>query len=171
MNISLIGMMGSGKTTIAKILADILSDFSLVDTDEKIIENECCSINEIFSKKGEAEFRKIETTVLKNILKNDNQIISTGGGIITSDENISMLKNNSIVFFLDADEETLYNRVKNNKERPLLNNGDMKDKIHKLLEQRIQKYKNAHYIINTNNKYPKEIAEEIIRKSGINGNS
>ncbi|MBQ8887261.1 MAG: shikimate kinase [Candidatus Gastranaerophilales bacterium] len=161
MNISLIGMMGSGKTTIGKILAEKL-DYIFTDTDSKIVEQENCSINEIFGNKGEDYFRKLETNVLIETLKNDNQIVSTGGGIIKKDENINLLKEKSIVFYLEADDKTLFERVKNNKERPLLNVENMQEKITILLNERIQKYKQAHHTISTINKTPNEIVNEII---------
>ena len=89
MNISLIGMMGSGKTTIAKLLVEKLNSFSLVDTDSIIVETENTTINEIFSLKGEDYFRSVESTVLGDVLSSDNQVISTGGGIVKKEQNIS----------------------------------------------------------------------------------
>lgn len=170
MNISLIGMMGSGKTTIAKSLSLKLKDFSLVDIDELITIEEKCTINDIFKNKGESYFRQIESRILSDILKNQNQIIATGGGIVLSDVNIKNLKDKSIVFFLNADADIIFNRIKNSKTRPLLNDCDMNEKIRKILEERIERYNQAHYIIDTNNKEPEDIVDEIIRKSGINGN-
>lgn len=161
MNISLIGMMGCGKTTIANLIANDLS-FSFVDTDSLIVKRENRSINEIFEINGEEYFREIETTILKEVLNNHNQIISTGGGIITREENIKHLKEKSIVIFLEADVKTLYERVKNNKDRPLLNVDDMKEKITKLLTERKNSYKQAHHTISTIDKNPNEIANEII---------
>ena len=171
MNISLVGMMGSGKTTVGKMISELLSEYTFIDTDEEIVKKEHCSINEIFKNKGEAEFRLIETGVLENVLKRNNQIISTGGGIILSDYNIKLLNENSNVFYLYADENTLYERVKNNKERPLLNNTDMKDKIKNLMQTRKNRYEKAHYLIDTTDKTPKDIALEILRKSGLYGNN
>ncbi|MGM9993720.1 MAG: shikimate kinase [Candidatus Avigastranaerophilus sp.] len=170
MNISIIGMMGSGKTTVAKDLAQKLRDFSVIDTDAIIAEIENLSINDIFKTKGEKYFRLIETRVLGDILNNDNQIISTGGGIVLKDENIKMLKEKSVVFFLKASDEVLFERIKNDTSRPLLNCSDMKDRITKILNERREKYEKAHHIIDTNNKNIEDIAGEIIRKSGINGN-
>lgn len=171
MNISIIGMMGSGKTTVAKLLSEKLFEFSFIDTDDLIVKTENLPIVDIFAKKGENYFRKIENKVLADILKNNNQIISTGGGIILYDSNIRMLKEKSVVFFLNADADTIFYRLKNNKDRPLLNDGNMKDKINRILTERINRYKQAHYIINTDNMSPEAITEEIIRKSGLNGNS
>ena len=162
MNISLIGMMGAGKTTIGKLLSEELGDFSFVN-------NEKCSINEIFLKKGEKYFREIESKILKEVLNNDNQIISTGGGIVLLEQNIRILNEKSFTFYLSADEESLYERVKNSKDRPLLSDCDMKIKIHSLLKERINKYKQVHYIIDTNNKTPDIIVKEIIRRLEING--
>ena len=161
MNISLIGMMGSGKTCIGELLAKLLN-MSFVDTDEQIIKTEKISINQIFAQKGETYFREIETATLKNILNFNNQIISTGGGIIKSDENLSLLKEKSVVFYLKASPDILFERIKNNKERPLLNVENMKDKIKTILQERISQYEKAQYIIVTDDKSPIEIANEII---------
>lgn len=161
MNISLIGMMGSGKTCIGELLAKLLN-MSFVDTDEQIIKTEKTSINQIFAQKGETYFREMETATLKNVLKFNNQIISTGGGIIKSDENLSLLKEKSVVFYLKASPDILFERIKNNKERPLLNVENMKDKIKTILQDRISQYEKAQYIIVTDDKSPIEIANEII---------
>lgn len=161
MNISLIGMMGSGKTCIGELLAKLLN-MSFVDTDEQIIKSEKTSINQIFAQKGETYFREIETATLKNVLNFNNQIISTGGGIIKSDENLSLLKKKSVVFYLKASPDILFERIKNNKERPLLNVENMKDKIKTILQERISQYEKAQYIIVTDDKSPIEIANEII---------
>ena len=164
MNIALIGMMGSGKSTIAKLLANRLKDFSFVDTDEEIIKSQKISINEIFEKYGEKTFRTIETEQLKEILKKDNQVIATGGGIVISEDNLNLLLNNSVLIYLKAEFEELYNRVKNNKERPLLNDCNIKEKIINLLGQREEKYKKAHFTIDTTNKTPDIIVKEILEK-------
>lgn len=161
MNISLIGMMGSGKTCIGELLAKLLN-MSFVDTDEQIIKTEKTSINQIFAQKGETYFREMETATLKNVLNFNNQIISTGGGIIKSDENLSLLKEKSVVFYLKASPDILFERIKNNKERPLLNVENMKDKIKTILQDRISQYEKAQYIIVTDDKSPIEIANEII---------
>lgn len=163
MNISLIGMMGCGKSTIAKLLADRLL-FQLVDIDDLIVQKEGQSINEIFANKGEEYFRKIEADILKHILSFDNTIISTGGGIIKLDNNIQLLKEKSKVVYLKADANVLYERVKNNSDRPLLNTEDMYDKIKVLLSERKEKYEfAAHYIIDAN-QMTNKIVEEIIEK-------
>ena len=162
MNISIIGMMGAGKTTVGKLLVEKLSGFSLIDTDDLIIKRENKTINEIFNENGEEYFRKVETDIIREIFINDNQIISTGGGIICSDENLEILKGNSLVFYLKANDTTLFERVKNNKERPLLNVDKIHEKIISLLEQRKTNYEKAHFIIETDNKSTNEVVNSII---------
>lgn len=164
MNISLIGMMGSGKSTIGKYLLKNLEGYSFFDTDDIIVSKEKCSINEIFKNKGEEYFRNVESSVLENILNNDNQIISTGGGIVLRAFNIKLLKEKSIIIYLEADSETLYSRVKNNNERPLLNVDNMREKIDSLLKKRVFLYEAAHIKINTVNKTPEIIVNEILEK-------
>lgn len=162
MNISLIGMMGSGKTTVGKLLSERLN-LRFVDTDELIVQSEGCSINEIFASKGEGYFRKLETEILKSVLNSDNQIISTGGGIIKSELNIQLIKSKSKSFYLKADAQSLFERVKNDSSRPLLKDCT-KDKINMILSQRVLQYEKADYIINTVNKVPENIVEEVIEK-------
>ncbi|MBE7705603.1 MAG: shikimate kinase [Cyanobacteria bacterium SIG29] len=163
MNISLIGMMGSGKSTIGELLANQLN-INFVDTDELIIKREKVSINEIFSTKGETYFREVEANILSNVLDNDNQVISTGGGIVTVEKNMELLKGKSITFYLKADDKTLYERVKNSNNRPLLNDVDILNKIKTLLSNREQMYNKADYVIKTDNKTPNEVVKEIIEK-------
>lgn len=171
MNISFIGMMGSGKSCISKILSQKLPQFSFVDIDELIVIKEKMPIVDIFKTKGEVYFRQLESEILKDVLSKDNQIVSTGGGIILNPENIDALKEHSVVFFLSANSETLFLRLKNNSDRPLLNNCDMQKKISVLLSERSDKYKQAHYTIVTDNLTPEDIADEVIGKLGLNGST
>lgn len=162
MNVALIGMMGAGKTTIGKLLAEKLN-LKFIDTDEEIIKIENCSINEIFVKQGEETFRTIETKVLKNILNSDNQIIATGGGIIKKEENRNLLKQVKTIY-LKADKETIFNRVKNDNSRPLLNTENLKETIQTILQEREQLYEQSQFVITTTNKTQNEVVTEIIEK-------
>lgn len=162
MNISLTGMPASGKTTVAKALQELLPGYKLIDTDEKIIQNENSTINEIFKNKGEKYFRRLETDILKTVLQADNQIISTGGGIITSDENIELLKKYSTIIYLKAKLETLLERAKKSSDRPLLNDCSIKEKLEKLLREREEMYKKAHITIEIEEKTPEQTAKEIM---------
>ncbi len=163
MNISLIGMMGAGKTTVGKFVEKLTKEFSFIDIDEEIVKSQNCSISKIFETKGEAFFRKLESEFLFKILSSENQIISTGGGIISSVENINLLKSKSIVIYLSASANVLYNRIKEDTSRPLLNSSNVKQKIETILQKRLPSYKQAHFEINTENKHPQEIAQEIIK--------
>ncbi len=171
MNISLIGMMGSGKTTVGKLLAEQLLNYKYIDTDSEIVNVENKSINEIFELYGEEYFRNAESKVLNYILKNDNQIISTGGGIIIKEENLSALKSKSVVFYLKASPENLYMRVKNDNERPLLKTEDVSERINLLLKKREEKYLKAHYVIDTDNNSPENTVTQIMEIINDNNRS
>lgn len=168
MNIALIGMPGSGKSTIGKLIEAALTDFNLVDTDKKAVEKENRSINEIFENDGEEYFRNLESSVLKDILKNNNQIIATGGGIILKEENRKILIENSVTVYLKTSPGELFSRVQNNSERPLLNTQNMKTKIEDLYSARKNLYEStAKITVETGNKCPDEIVKEITVK--LNG--
>ena len=129
-NIALIGFMGSGKSTIGRILAKYM-DMKFIDIDKMIAAREKKSIPEIFSEKGEQYFRKLERDI----------VIATGGGVIIDNENIKNLKETSFVVYLDCTIECIYERVKNSKTRPLLNVENMFEKIQELHQKRELLYK------------------------------
>ncbi len=105
-NLVLTGMPGSGKSTIGKLLANYLeADF--IDTDEEIVKREGKSIPEIFNEVGEVGFRKIETNVIESLSSRQHSVIATGGGAILNENNIQMLRENGIVYFLDRDIENI----------------------------------------------------------------
>jgi len=157
MNIILIGMMGSGKSVVGKILAEKLG-FLFLDTDT-LIEEKYGKISDIFSSEGEIFFRNIETETVKGI-KENKAVISTGGGIVLKKENLYNLKINAVTVYLKAEPETLFCRTIGS-DRPLLQNGGLK-KITDILEFRAPLYeKNADFIITTDNKTISEITDEI----------
>ncbi len=160
MNIYLIGFRGSGKTTLGKILAkELKKDF--VDIDKLIEKRESKSIAEIFKEKGEEYFRKVETTILKEVASNDNQIVSTGGGIVISEENRKIIQENGISIYLTADTETTYKRIKFDNNRPQLTDKDPIEEIKFLIEKRKPLYeKLANYTIDTS----KFKIEECVKK-------
>nr|WP_307776546.1 shikimate kinase [uncultured Cetobacterium sp.] len=139
-NIALIGFMGSGKTTIGKILAKSL-DMKFVDIDKCISIREKKTIPEIFEEFGEVYFRDLERQIIEEESRDNNIVISTGGGAIIDNTNIKNLKETSFVVFLDCNIETIYERVKRSKSRPLLNNAeDLLEKITDLYEKRKMLY-------------------------------
>ena len=161
-NIVLIGLMGSGKTTIGKILAE-KTGMKLVDTDAQIVEKAGKSIKQIFADNGEMFFRDLESEVIERISIQENLVVSTGGGAVLRDENLENLKQNSILFYLHAPAEILYKRIKDDKNRPLVNTPNPLETLKKIQENREYFYGQANYKIQTNNKSPEEIADEIIR--------
>ncbi len=146
-NIILIGMPGSGKTSVGKALAKSLS-WEFVDTDE-YIENYFGQISVLFDI-GESYFREIETNALKLLMNANGLVLSTGGGIITRKENIPLLKNSGKIFFLDRSPDLLLQNTDLQK-RPLLVGDDGSKKIMALYDQRIETYrKTADFIIDNN---------------------
>lgn len=142
-NIVLIGFMGSGKTTVGKSLEE-KTDMTFVDTDELIEAYEGCKISEVFADKGEAYFRRLENETLKNLLESaDDKIISTGGGIITNQDNIPLLKQLGKVYYLKIKPETVVKRLEGDKTRPLLMGENKLVKVEQLMSGRKELYEMA----------------------------
>lgn len=135
--------MGTGKTSVGKRVAESLN-FEFVDTDEQIEQTTGKTIPEIFAEMGENQFRKIETDVLKACCLNQNhRVISTGGGIVIRPENHKVLQAGGEVIWLKASPEVVYNRVKRNHNRPLLQTADPLKTIKKLLSTRENWYQSC----------------------------
>tara|TARA_Y100000996_G_scaffold380277_1_gene334046 strand:- start:101 stop:601 length:501 start_codon:yes stop_codon:yes gene_type:complete len=139
MKIFLIGPMGSGKSTIGKVLAERL-EYDFYDTDklvEKVVEKK---IKEIFEQNGEQYFRLKESEELDKTRKLKNAVIATGGGIIENEKNRLFLKEEKKVIFLDSSIERQYDRTKESQKRPLLNNGDSMKILKNLYQKRLSFY-------------------------------
>jgi shikimate kinase len=163
-SIILIGLMGSGKTTVGKILADKLGK-EFVDTDAIIEKNAGLLINKIFQNFGEEYFRNLEENVIAKISKQKDLIISTGGGSVEREINlINLKKTDGEVFYLSASPETLFDRIKTEKNRPLLENNNPLETLKALLKKREAFYLKADFVIDTNNKDYNDVAKEIIAK-------
>lgn len=162
-NIVLIGFMGTGKTTVGKIVAQKIG-FDFIDVDETIERLTGMKISDIFSKFGEARFRDIETEIIKLITKKTGQVIATGGGAVLRDENIQALKKNGIIFCLEASEEVIFERVKESTDRPLLKVEKPLERIRELLCQRKSRYGLSDFVINTDRLTINEVAEKIVRE-------
>ncbi len=164
-NIVLTGIMGTGKTTVGRVLSKKLG-LKFIDMDSEIEKQEGLKIKEIFEEYGEERFRDIESEMAIKAAKNKKVVISTGGGIVLRDENIDTLSENGIIVNLTAIPETIIERTIANDDRPLLNVENPLDKLNTLLEQREPLYKKADIIVDTNNRSPIMIAEEIIENIG-----
>ena len=162
-NIVLIGFMGSGKSTVGKILARKLSR-KVVDTDDVIEKTAGMSIKEIFEKFGEAYFRELERKAVKKVSKLEGHIIITGGGVVLNRENMQNLRKRGIIVYLHADPEVIYERVKKTDKRPLLNVKNPIKRIKELLEFRKELYGEHDIKVDTSRLTPEEVADEIIRK-------
>lgn len=168
MIISLTGYMGSGKSHISKILSDKLN-FKLIDLDKEISKKNKLTIPEIFDKKGEIYFRKLERETLEEILASEeNVVLSLGGGTPVYYNNMEIINHNSKSFFLRASVGTLTERLLKQKDkRPLIANIDDKNLaefIAKHLFERNPFYSKAQYQINTDRRIPEDIVNEIAEK-------
>ncbi|MDY6897178.1 MAG: shikimate kinase [Cyanobacteriota bacterium] len=162
-NLYLIGMMGAGKTTVGRLLASELG-YGFVDTDEVITASAKKSINQIFAEEGEAEFRQLESDVLSQVSAYTRLTVATGGGIILKRENWSYLHHGLIVW-LDATPELLYNRLKEDTTRPLLQDSNPLLKITNILKERESLYTLADLRITLQEgDTPEEIAKRVMKQ-------
>lgn len=161
-NIILTGFMGSGKTSVGIRLSYALKR-TMIDTDKWIEKRQNMTISEIFAGEGEEAFRKMETECLKELIKTcDNQIISVGGGLPVREENRRLLSRLGRVFYLKASPEAIYERIKNDTTRPLLQVADPLKQIRTLLEARQDSYSDcADVIIDVSGRTFDEIIEQI----------
>lgn len=163
-NIILVGMMGAGKTFIGKCLKEKNPNMTLVDLDEFIEQNQNMKISEIFSTKGEVFFRNLETQAIKSICENKNQIISLGGGAFEKEENRTILNNNGYTVYLKAPAQVLFDRIKNETHRPLLQQGFGVEKVSEILSKREHNYEKALIIVDTSEQTSYNIISEIMKR-------
>lgn len=159
--IILIGMMGSGKTTVGKLLGEKLN-INHFDIDSLIESQNKKTIAEIFSTYGEEYFRELEKQAIKNIFNPQNQILSLGGGSFENKETQNLLINNSTIIYLKTSPSIIFDRIKNNTQRPLLKNNMNIEKISEIIKTRQSNYELANHTILTDNKNPIQISEEIL---------
>ena len=162
MNIFIVGPMGSGKSTVGKIISDELF-LNFFDTDEEIESRTGASIDWIFDLEGEEGFRKRESLILGEMAEKNSIVLSTGGGIILSSSNRELLSSRGTVFYLSTPISIQVERTSKDKNRPLLKNGDPEEILSKLHEVRKTLYEEvSDHIIETENKSSQEVAAEII---------
>jgi len=162
-NLVLTGMMGVGKSTIAKSLAKKLS-FDFIDIDEIIEKKEGCSINDIFKNKSEIFFRKLESKITLQELEKSGSVVSLGGGAFLNKSIRQSVKNSSISFWIDISLDTLIKRLKKTKKRPLLANKDLNKVVSKIYLERKKTYNQADFKVKCDSLKKNEIVKKILEK-------
>ena len=162
-NIVLMGFMGAGKTTIGKKLAKAL-EYEFIDTDEWIEKEQGRKISNIFAEDGEVVFRDMETDLLRRLQNSEEKfVLSVGGGMPVREENRALLRNLGIVIYLKTSKEEIIRRVSGDKNRPLLQDGDLEEKVTSLMNAREQIYvETAHVDVITDGKTPSKVVENIM---------
>ena len=162
MNIFIVGPMGSGKSTVGKIISNELF-LNFFDTDEEIESRTGASIDWIFDLEGEEGFRKRESEILNEMADRNSIVLSTGGGIILSEKNRDILSSRGTVFYLSTPISVQVERTAKDKDRPLLKIGDPKEILSRLHIEREGLYETvSDFVVKTENKSSNDVASEII---------
>lgn len=167
-NVVLTGFMGTGKSSVGKLLAYRLGK-SFIDIDKQIEKEAGISIPEIFTKYGEEFFRAKEHEVVARIARYKNVVIATGGGVVLNDRNMECLRGKGIIICLSATPDVILERTSRRPTRPLLQCENPRQKITELLTKRQPFYEQADYVVDSSNLTPHQVTEEIIaylRKGG-----
>lgn len=162
-NLAFVGFMGTGKSAVGRLVATQLH-FEFVDTDDLIEFRAGVSIAEIFSRHGEAAFREIERKVVAELASLRRTVIATGGGMAANEENLNSLKKHALVVCLWASPEVIWERVREQTHRPLLQNADPQAHIRGLLAQREPFYRQADVLVNTEKRSIKEVAQHAMHQ-------
>ena len=158
--------MGTGKTTVGKILAEMLG-FVYVDSDDEIVRVSGETIVNLFTQLGEARFREFETEIIRTLSQLEKVVIGCGGGVVINQENIKMLHDHSKIFLLTASSEEILQRINEDLSRPLLNTDNKLKRIIELMKARNNYYLNAaDIIIDTEKRTPLEVTNEILKQLG-----
>jgi shikimate kinase len=145
-NLILVGMMGSGKTTMGRALAKHLGKV-FVDSDEEIIKRTGVTVPHIFDVEGEAGFRQREAAAIRDLVGRDSMVLATGGGAVLEEQNRTMLQQNGIVIYLKASVHDLWQRTRHDRNRPLLQTKDPHAKLNELFRQRDPLYQQVSDIV------------------------
>ncbi len=160
-NIYLVGFMGTGKTSVGKEVARRIKRH-FVDLDELIELKEKRPIPQIFAREGEPYFRRIEKLVLKEVSIQDDFVVACGGGIVTNEDNIKLMKNTGVIVCLSACVESIIKRTSSCLHRPLLNVPNPREQIEGLLKERQRFYSQAHHTIDTSCLSVNEVADKLL---------
>jgi shikimate kinase len=145
-NMILVGMMGSGKTTMGRMLARHLG-MEFVDSDEEIIKRTGVTVPHIFDVEGEAGFRQREAAAIRDLAGRDNMVLATGGGAVLDGDNRAILKQNGIVIYLKASAHDLWQRTRHDRNRPLLQTENPYARLVELFQQRDPLYRQVSDIV------------------------
>jgi len=160
-NLALVGFMGTGKTSVGRLVAEQLR-FEFLDTDELIQTRTGRTIAGIFEQDGEPNFRALERQIVGELAARNKTVIATGGGLPANQENLASLKIHALVVCLWSSPEKIWERVRNQSHRPLLHDPDPQRKIRELLELRAPFYRQADVLINTDLRSAREVAQQIV---------
>ncbi len=161
MNIMLIGFMGAGKSAVSREMSRLYG-MKAVEMDAMIEEREGMTINEIFASRGEDYFRSCETALLEELAGQSGLVVSCGGGAALRPQNVALMKKKGLVALLTASPETIYSRVKDSHDRPILNGNMTPEYIAGLMEKRKAPYRQAADVeISTDGKTVEEICREL----------
>lgn len=167
MKIVLIGMMGSGKSTIGKLLASAIGA-NFLDMDALIEKRENKSISHIFTERGESYFRALEHLMAKELEFENNVVIATGGGVVINKDTMMALSNNASVVYLHIPVVHIVKRLEGDTSRPLLQNTSLQDKLEQVYNDRKAFYKSyADVILTVNDKAVETVVRELIQKCKI----
>ncbi len=145
-NIFLVGMMGAGKTTLGKALAQ-KTGLEFVDTDRELVERTGVPVTTIFEIEGEDGFRRRESALLEEVARRQGCVIATGGGAVLSEDNRRVMRGGGRVVYLHARLERLWERTRHDTARPLLRTPDPRGTLAQLLEQRDPLYREAAHVV------------------------
>jgi shikimate kinase len=162
-NIALIGFMGTGKSSVGQMVAAQLH-FTFLDSDHVIESRAGKTISEIFAQQGEPAFRELERNLVGELVSRKKTVISTGGGLPANPENLASLKTHALVVCLWASPEKIWERVRSQSHRPLLQEPDPLAKIHSLLAEREPFYRAADVLLNTEMRSLKDVAQQVIHQ-------
>jgi shikimate kinase len=162
-NLALIGFMGTGKSSVGRLAADLLS-FEYLDTDQVVESRAHKSVTDIFQQDGEAAFRQWERLIVEELTDKRKTVICTGGGLPTQPANLDSLKTHSLVVCLWASAEAIYERVRDHNHRPLLSCDDPMTRIRELLAARENFYRQADVLVNTERRSVREVAVQVIHQ-------
>jgi shikimate kinase len=162
-NLALVGFMGTGKSSVGRLVADVLH-FTFLDTDDVITGRAGKTIAEIFAESGEPAFRELERRLTEELTRRTKTVIATGGGLPADDANLASLKSHALVVCLWASAEKIWERVQSQTHRPLLNEADPQAKIRSLLAAREPFYRQADILVNTEMRSLREVAQQVIHQ-------